>query len=161
MRSKSSSINYRRANMSERADLGGIKMRVSMMWPDYRRMLFDNPDAMVVNPADIQDGRVMVLESNGETAGFTTLSPRGDGDMQLSFYLDPGHWGDAIVTRRLFQGAMDEARTQGGRKLWVLTTEAAVSFYESQGFDKVGAVDTAEGPRVQLTFDLLETIGNA
>jgi GNAT superfamily N-acetyltransferase len=150
----------RTASLSERQSLTDIQVRVSLMWPDYRRRLFDDPQWIGVDEQRINEGRVLVIEERGEAAGFLTVEQREDGDAELRLFVDPNHWG-SDVPRLLVKAAADFARDDGADHLWVVTTEAAVAFYESFDFERAGHEDTAHGPHVALLLPLGDTIGNA
>lgn len=150
----------RTASLSERESLNDIQVRVSLMWPDYRRRLFDDPDWIGVDEQHIHEGRVLVIESRGEAAGFLTVHAREDGDAEIRLFVDPGHWGSNIP-HLLVEAAADFARDDGADHLWVVTTEAGVAFYEGFNFERAGQEITAHGPHVSLLRPLGDTIGNA
>lgn len=151
----------RPASLHESQDLRDIKVRVSLMWPDYRRLLLDDPDWTRIDERGIAEGRVLVIEAQGETVGFCTLHPGDAGDIDiLSYFVDPGQWG-SDPPRLLLDAAAAYARREGADHLWVTTTEAAVGFYESMGFERAGDVDTQYGKRTRLLRPLYDTVGNA
>ncbi len=152
----------RPANLAEREELQDIQVRVSLMWPEFRRRLLDNPDWIGVDEEHITEGRVLVLESHGQTAGFITVTPRTDGDAEISpMFLDPGHWGSADLPRVLFDAAASFAAEQGARALFVQTTESAVFFYENHRFVRAGENVTDDGPAITMRRNLTDTVGRA
>ena len=84
----------RAASLSDLRELSAIKMRTSLMWPPYRQTLLENPEWIMVPAEAVVEGRTLVIEARGETAGFATLEPRADGDCEVhNIFVDPGHWG--------------------------------------------------------------------
>lgn len=151
----------RPASLHESQDLRDIKVRVSLMWPDYRRLLLDDPDWTHIDERGIAEGRVLVIEAQGETVGFCTVQPRADGDSEVhSYFVDPGHWGGE-APRRLMDAAAAFAKSEGSDHLWASTTESAVFFYESLGFERMEDVDGEFDGRVCLLRPLYDTVGNA
>jgi GNAT superfamily N-acetyltransferase len=150
----------RTASLAERQSLNDIQVRVSLMWPDYRRRLLDDPHWIGVDEQRINEGRVLVVEARGEAAGFLTVHPREDGDAEIHLFVDPSHWG-SDMPRLLVEAAADLAREDGADHLWVVTTEAAVAFYESFDFERAGQEQTKHGPHICLLRPLGDTIGNA
>jgi GNAT superfamily N-acetyltransferase len=151
----------RPAQLDERDDLHGIQVRVSLMWPDYRQRLLDDPHWIGVDEAHINEGRVLVLEAQGEPTGFAVVRPRDDGDADLrSYFIDPGTWGGEMP-RLLMEAAVAHARANGAMHLWAYTTEDAATFYRNLGFERAGEVYTPQGPRIAMRRNLIGTIGNA
>lgn len=151
----------RPASLAERQALQDIQVRVSLMWPDFRRQLFEDPHWIGIDEQHIAEGRVLVIEARGETAGFLVVRPRADGDAEIrNIFVDPGHWG-SDTPRLLVEAAADFARDEGADHLWIVTTEAAVAFYEGFSFERAGHEETLYGARVSLLRSLSDTIGNA
>ncbi|MEZ5938862.1 MAG: GNAT family N-acetyltransferase [Hyphomonadaceae bacterium] len=138
-----------------------IQVRTSLMWPDYRQPLLEDPSWLDLPPRLFKENRILVVEEHGEPAGFAVVTPREDGDAQLErLMVCPGHWGNDAVSR-LFEASITKARTEGA---WVLHTDALESareFYETFSFVVGGRLETSKGPLFSMRRPVVGLPGTA
>lgn len=131
----------RPARLSDCNDLEGIQVRTSLMWPDFRRRLMDDPDWLDRPVEAVRKGEVLVLECAGEAIGFAALKRLSDGDQEIShLFICPGHWG-AASNRVLIEALIARAAREGAWSVWIETTREAAVFYESNGFSVTAGSD--------------------
>lgn len=124
----------RPARLSDRSDLEGIQVRTSLMWPDFRRRLMDDPTWLDGPVEAVRRGEALVLECGGEAIGFAALARRPDGDQEIScLFICPGHWG-APSNSVLIDALVERATREGAWSIWIETSREAAIFYESNGF---------------------------
>ena len=100
--------------------------------------------------AELRDGRMITLvaEADGEPAGYAQLSrgpaPAGVGSAApmevVRFYVDRP-WHGRGLAQALMAGAVDAARAEGARTLWLGVWERnprAIAFYHKCGFQDAG-----------------------
>lgn len=153
----------RAASQEDAADLARIHVR---SWQAAYRGLVDQA---FLDSLDVQSrterwdrilsqvrGRVLVVETSDEIAGFCALGPADQEDWGeiYSIYLAPEHWGVGLGRELLVAGelALSEAGYERAL-LWVLDgNPRARSFYERQGWElgkpirieNIGGVDLTE-----------------
>lgn len=100
---------------------------------------------------DRRDAIFLVAEDGGEIVGFAQAGPHADEPAIGSLYriyVHPDRWGAGIGTDLL--EAIEETLAAEFDRLWLAVlaeNEVGVSFYESQGFERVGVqeCDLEEG----------------
>jgi hypothetical protein len=151
----------RPARLSDCSELEGIQVRTSLMWPDFRRRMMDDPNWIAAPVDAIRTGRVLVVESRGETAGFAVLSRRADGDVEIDqYFLCPGHWGSE-ASAALFDGIAERMAQDGAWTIWATTTRAAAAFYEANGFVEDRKAPSRDEDEVRLQRRLHAFVGSA
>ena len=124
----------RPARLADLRELSAIKVRTSLMWPSFRRPLLDDPEWITVPAEAVAEGRTLVIEARGETAGFATLESRSDGDVEVhNIFVDPGHWG-STTPRDLIEALVAAAATRGAWAIWMVVPADTRAFYEASGF---------------------------
>ncbi len=137
-----STAHVRPARLSDCTDLEGIQVRTSLMWPDFRRRLMDDPDWLGRPVEAVRKGEVLVLESGGETIGFGAIARRPDGDQEIKhLFICPGHWG-AESNQVLIRALISRASAEGAWSVWIKTSRGAAAFYEASGFSVTEDLDT-------------------
>jgi ribosomal protein S18 acetylase RimI-like enzyme len=139
----------RDARPAERRDLEELQRRASLMWEEDRPYLLANPDTVELPLAHIAEGRVRVVEANGQALGFAVLLPR-DGDAVLEgLFVEPEHWRRGIA-RLLVEDAAARAHAQSLTALEVVANGNALGFYKKLGFTVCGTAQTPLGPAKRL-----------
>lgn len=118
------------------------------MAEEYRDALLAHPDAIALDPAEIEAGRVLVAQhqETGELLGFAAWLPRDHAAAELDgLFVEPAHW-RAGIGRRLVEAAAQAAAATGARRLHVAANPAAVAFYAGCGFIADGDTQTRFGP---------------
>ena len=147
----------RPARLSDHSDLEGIQVRTSLMWPDFRRRLMDDPSWLDRPLEAVRKGEALVLECGGEAIGFAALKRRTDGDQEISYlFICPGHWG-AASNRVLIDALVERATREGAWSVWIETSREAAIFYESNGF----SVTTGSDGVVRMQRPIHAVVGAA
>lgn len=153
-------VAVRPARLADITELSAIKIRTSLMWPAFRQTLLDDPEWIVISADAVAEGRTLVIEARGETAGFGILDPRADGDCEFrDIFVDPGHWGSP-APRRLIEALVDMAAARGAWSIWVITSPDARDFYLASGFEPVEGESPA-GETLRLRRDIRASVGHA
>jgi GNAT superfamily N-acetyltransferase len=135
----------RTAAPHERVALEDLQRRASLMWEEYRPYLLANPDVIELPLAQLQDGRVRVVEHQGRLAGFSALLPK-DGWHELDgLFVEPQLWGLGIG-RALVADALAIAWQAGASAIEVTANPRAEGFYTRLGFAFTGQAQTQFGP---------------
>jgi GNAT superfamily N-acetyltransferase len=147
-------MRIRPARPGEQAALEALQLRASTHHPDYREALLANPDAIELPARQIEDGRVLAAEIDGEVIGFSVALPRPDGDFELDgLFVEPLFWRGG-VGRVLVEAACAQARAAGSQALRVIANPTALGFYRRCGFVDAGAAETRFGPAPVMMLDL-------
>ena len=117
--------------------------RASTAVPDYREQLEENPEAIDLPLARIEQGRVIVAEGVEGTAGFLVLVIEDDQAELDGLFVEPHLWGRG-VGKTLVELAVHEALREG-LGLTVVAAPGARGFYEKCGFTVEGDTDTRFG----------------
>jgi GNAT superfamily N-acetyltransferase len=145
----------RQAHPAERAALVAIQLRASLIWAEYRADLEANPDAIVLLPDSIEEGRVRVAIVDGEPAGFAEWSVTSDEEWELEgLFVEPA-WMRHGIGALLVRDVVRLAREGGARSLAVVGNPNALVFYERAGFVQEGSVPTRFGPGIRMRLTLL------
>jgi GNAT superfamily N-acetyltransferase len=138
----------RLALLSEHAALEALQWRASLVADEYRDALLAHPDAIALDPSEIEAGRVLVAQhqETGELLGFAAWVPRDDAAAELDgLFVEPARWRSGIG-RRLVDAAAQAATAAGAGRLHVVANPAAVAFYAHCGFIADGGTQTRFGP---------------
>jgi ribosomal protein S18 acetylase RimI-like enzyme len=95
---------------------------------------------------DPGQSRVWVAERGGEVVGSIVMAAEADGRLQLRWFLVHPYCRSMGVGRRLLDGALDFARDNGARAvfLWTLhDLDAAIRLYRLNGFELTETVTRA------------------
>lgn len=150
----------RPAQVGDLRELSAIKVRTSLMWPSLRRPLLDNPEWIVIPAEAVAEGRTLVIEARGETAGFATLEPRADGDVEVhNIFVDPGHWG-STTPRDLVEALVAAAAARDAWAIWMVVPSDMRDFYEGSGFLEDDAA-SAGGDMLRLRRIIRSGVGRA
>lgn len=131
-----------RLRPATRADSGAVRALVFGVLAEYG--LSPDPagadlDLMDLEASYIRSGGwfAVIEDVSGTIVGSVGLLPVGEGIMELrKMYLAKGHRGSGLG-RRMLEGALEEARRRGIRKVTLETAEVlreAVALYERYGF---------------------------
>lgn len=154
-------IDVRPARLADITELSAIKIRTSLMWPPFRQTLMDDPEWIEIPTQAIADGRTLVIEARGETAGFATLEHRPDGDCEFhNIFVDPGHWGSP-TPRRLIDALVDLATARGAWAVWAVVSADSRVFYEASGFEAVDMGSAQPGADMRLRREIRSGVGRA
>jgi GNAT superfamily N-acetyltransferase len=138
----------RPALLSEHAALEALQRRASLVAEEYRDALMAHPDAIALDAAEIEAGRVLVAQhqETGELLGFAAWVPRDDAAADLDgLFVELAHW-RAGIGRELVDAAAQAAAAAGAGRLHVIANPAAVAFYTRCGFIADGETQTRFGP---------------
>jgi GNAT superfamily N-acetyltransferase len=137
--------------MADLPALTDVFVRASLSnWRD-RDVLLAHPDALVLEPDGVAEGRTRVATQEEDIVGFAT-SRLADGVLDLEdLFVDP-EWMRHGIGRQLVQDVAAIARTGGIERLVVAANPHALAFYEALGFVADGVVETRFGsaPRMHL-----------
>jgi GNAT superfamily N-acetyltransferase len=144
----------RHASAEEAPELELLQRRSSDVWEAYREQLAANPDAIELPESFIDNGWVRVAVDEAETPiGFSVVVPTNGPAHELDgLFVEPAHMRRG-VGRALVEDAAARASGQGAEYLEV-TAGPAQGFYETVGFDLVGAAETRFGPAVRMRREL-------
>jgi ribosomal protein S18 acetylase RimI-like enzyme len=106
----------------------------------------------------------LVGEQAGEIEGFATAGPVADGERSPAradafvsrLYVDPDCWGRGIGTA-LIRRVTNRLQEAGHERVWLevfAENDAGRGFYESLGFERVGAVEEPFGDEERTTIHL-------
>jgi GNAT superfamily N-acetyltransferase len=124
---------------------------------------------LTVEPRDIQDHVVRLLETAGGARGFYFLRPRelgevpGGAEAELElFYVDPAAIGRGYG-RALWRDMVVSARGCGYKRVTIDSDPHAEGFYRAMGARRIGEVPSGsiEGRRLPLMLVELEAAGGA
>lgn len=136
----------RDAVVSEQKQLEALQWRASLANAGDREALLAHPDAIQLPIDQIAAGTVFVSERDGVIAGFASVLPRPDGNVELDgLFVDP-EVRRCGVGRSLVDHCAEIARAQGSAALCVIGNPHASDFYTACGFIVVGVTETRFGP---------------
>lgn len=131
----------RLAKSSECGSLTALALRSKAYWGYDPRFLQACRGELTVNPAAAAAGRVVVLVEEDTPLGFYALDSgerRDEAEISL-FFVEPAVIGRGIG-RVLWEHAVAKARSQGVRRLKVLSDPFALGFYRAVGATLSGKV---------------------
>lgn len=134
----------RAARPEECATLSALALRSKAYWGYDPRFIQACRDELAVSPAGIAAGRVVVLVEAGSPLGFYALDPgerRDEAELSLLF-VEPAAIGRGLG-RALWDHAVAKARTQGLRRLKILSDPFALGFYRAVGATLSGKIRSA------------------
>lgn len=138
-------LGVRPARADEREALEALQWRASLANDGDRPHLEANPDAIHLPLEQIERGKVLVAELDGQIVGFAAVvSGELDG-----LFVEPRLWRRGVGTA-LVDVATHEAR-KSGLALTVTANPHALSFYENRGFRDEGQVQTRFGPGIRMS----------
>ncbi|HXD56521.1 MAG TPA: GNAT family N-acetyltransferase [Thermoleophilaceae bacterium] len=143
-------LRIRNAAGPEAPVLEALQRRSSDVWAEYRAQLAAHPDAIDLPQSFIDSGWVRVaVEGNETPIGFSVVIPSDGAVHELDgLFVEPAHMRRG-VGRALVEDAATRASGEGAELLEV-TAGPAQRFYETVGFQLVGATDTRFGPAVRM-----------
>ena len=134
------------ARVDELESLEALQWRASLANPGDREAILTHPDAIVIPPGQIADGRVFVAERAGIVLGFAAVLDRDDGQTELDgLFVEPTLW-RAGVGRLLVERAKEYSRDRAATWLHVTGNPHAEGFYQACGFLTYGSTETQFGP---------------
>ncbi|MGC1379662.1 MAG: GNAT family N-acetyltransferase [Candidatus Baltobacteraceae bacterium] len=152
------SLDIRFGSPDERAALEDLQRQASLVWPDYRDALLTHPDAIHLPPAQLDERRVRVAESDLEVVGFSVvLLPVARIAEVDGLFVKPSCWGRGIG-RALMVDAMAIARAEGALALEVTANPRAEGFYTKCGFIRTGSASTRFGPALRMRCTVAESV---
>lgn len=150
----SAHLEIRTADLGERGRLEQLQLRASLVWARDREALRSHPDAVAIGSSAIEEGRVRVLERDGEVLGFSERSRLSAREWELEgLFVDPEALRSGHGTRLLID-LYELAHDEGVRWISVTANPGAVPFYEARGFERRGEVRTRFGPALRMRVDL-------
>lgn len=143
-------IVLRPARPDERAALEALQRRASIASGRYRQALSDNPDAIDLPDAQIQNGSVTVAERGGAVVGFAVVLQRQDVEVELDgLFVEPEAFRNGVGSA-LLRAAERAAWSRGAAWLHVIAGPDGLAFYAAHGFEFVGEASTRFGPASAL-----------
>jgi GNAT superfamily N-acetyltransferase len=138
----SQTLTIRAARPEDAAILTDLTLRSKAHWGYDAQFMDDVRSEMVVRPEQIERDWIYVLEAAGKICGYYDLEKRDDGMIWLeSLFIAPDAMGQGIG-RRLWDHAVQSARTLGFSRLEFESDPNAEGFYL-----KMGAVRISEQPK--------------
>jgi putative acetyltransferase len=147
-------LKVRPADLTERTKLEELQLRSSLAVAEDAEVaarMHSRPIA--IGGGAIEEGRVRLLERDGELLGFSEWSRTSRREWELeSLFVDRGAMRAGHGTR-LLTDLIELARHQGVRRISVTANPEAVPFYEARGFERLGEVRTEFGPAMRMQLD--------
>ncbi len=144
----------RQAGLVDHPALAALYRRASLANDGDREVLLAHPEALKLSTQDIEAGHVIVAETDGEIAGFSTVIPLDGGAAEMSaLFVDPKLWKQGLG-RGLVERAADRARGNGADALLVDGNPHAEEFYLACGFVTTGVAETEFGTGLRMQLDL-------
>jgi N-acetylglutamate synthase-like GNAT family acetyltransferase len=139
----------------ERAALGDLHRRSSMVWEEDRAQLEAHPEVFGVSAFAIAERRVRVaVGTGGELLGFSVVGDSGRGVCELQdIFVEPGVMQTGIGTA-LVEDAVAGHRAAGFKEMTVIAAARTFGFYEGLGFAMGEPVMTRFGPAARLRRSL-------
>lgn len=135
-------LHLRPARPDECAALEALQFRASTFHPEYRQMILDHPEVIVLPDDQIADGHVIVAEDADGRRGFAVVLPREDGQAELDgLFVEPDRWRGG-VGRAMVDWAEAYAASFGATRLCVIANPTALDFYRAVGFVQTGEMKT-------------------
>lgn len=148
-------VRIREARAEEAAALEDLQRHASLQWDEYRADLLAHPDAIEVEPNDVEGGGFRVAVRGDRRLGFSAVLDPVDGIVELDgLFVDPASWHGG-VGRALVVDAAQRAAQRGAGSIRVVANPRAVGFYERVGFAATGVdVPTRFGPGREMVLPL-------
>jgi len=129
--------------------LTNVFVRASLSNRGDREALLAHPEALVMEPDGVAEGRTRVATQTDDIVGFaTTVLLDGALDLQ-DLFVDPD-WMRHGIGRALVRDTADIARRRGIESVVVTANPHAMAFYEAVGFVPDGEVETLFGPGLRM-----------
>jgi len=146
----SSEIHIRAATPGEADALSALAFRSKAHWGYEPAFLEACRPELTITADQIARAEVYVLEAEGQVIGFYSLSPRVDGEIELShLFVDPSHVSRGFG-KALGQHAVETARALGHRELIIQGDPHARAFYRAMGARQVGEIPSTAWPARML-----------
>jgi GNAT superfamily N-acetyltransferase len=142
-------IRFRAARVDEQAALEELQRRASLAVKAHRAALLAHPDAIELPVGQIEEGNVVVAESDGGVVGFAAVLWEGEAAELDGLFVEPAFWRQGIG-RGLIDRAVALAVGKGAVMLRVVAGQEARGFYEAMGFVLVGEAVTRFGPALRM-----------
>ncbi len=145
----------RRAEPADHGAVEALQRRASLANADYRAQLLAHPDALGLDPAEIDAGRVLVAaEPDGLTGYANWILGGAEGEAELDgLFVDPDRWRSGIG-RALVEAVAEAVREHGCARMTVAVNPAAIDFYRRCGFVQTGETQTRFGPAPTMARSL-------
>lgn len=138
----------RPAREAEASALTELALRAKASWGYDEDFLAACRAELTVTGADIRGGTryFTVIEAGGRVAGFHSLRPTPEGDVELvSLFVDPPYQRQGYGSR-LLAHALGVARRMGASRLWFGGDPQAAGFYQAAGAHRIGQVASGSLP---------------
>lgn len=143
----------RPARPGEVEELTDLAMRSKAYW-GYDQAFMDACRAeLTITPQYLDENPTFVQEDAGRVVALYSLEPmEADGEIELGMlFVDPGAIGRGHGAQ-LFDHACREAANLGSRTLWIQSDPDAEGFYQSQGAETVGHLESRSLPGRMLPW---------
>ena len=142
-------VRIRLARSDEQLALEELQRRSSLALGEYNEQLEAHPEAIELPLQQIERGKVLVAEVDGEVTGFAAVLIEGNHSELDGLFVEPEHWRRGIGAA-LIDAAAHEARRKG-LSLMVVANPSAREFYEKCGFAVEGEAETRFGPALRMS----------
>lgn len=153
----------RRARTEEAAALTDLALRSKAHWGYSAAFMAAVRAELTVDPAEVGRHPTFVAADRSSLAGFYTLRPRPDGEIELADLFVAPEWIGRGCGRALLAHARDQARALGHRTMVVQSDPYAEGFYLRAGGRLVGTEPSGSIPGRRLPllrFDLAAAGGD-
>lgn len=138
---------YRRAGADDLPALNALIQASRAYEGRYRAML----DGYAITAAQADRDLIVLVEADGEVAGFYSLIVEGEPELDLMFVADAAQGGG--LGARLFGHMRREAMARGMTAVKIVSHPPSVGFYEKMGAHRVG--ETAPAGRIDWVRPIL------
>jgi GNAT superfamily N-acetyltransferase len=139
------SVSIRQASPSEAELLTELALRSKGHWGYDAEFLRDCRIDLTLTPDYVASSPVYVVEDEGRTAGFYSLSGEGSEVELMHLFVEPWAIGRGFG-KLLFQHAVETARALGFERLVIGSDPFALDFYKAMGARVVGEVASIVRP---------------
>ncbi|MEV6901956.1 GNAT family N-acetyltransferase [Amycolatopsis sp. NPDC051372] len=123
----------------EAADLSALTLRSKAHWGYDEAFLEACRTELTLRPDDLVAGKATVAQIGERVVGFYTLAGQAPEGELACLFVEPDHIGTG-VGRRLWQHAVDTARTLDFQRLIIGSDPFAEDFYRKMGAVRIGSV---------------------
>ena len=147
---------YRRALDSEYKILGQLSYESESYWQYSQAFIDIFKEKYNITAEWIKQYQVRVLEVKGEVIGFWGAKPYGKKLELEYFYIEVGHIGKGYG-KLLWKDLLSWCKTQGILEIEFVRSEQVIPFYEKQGAQVIGKVNSEiDGRTIPLLSYKLE-----
>lgn len=130
-------MRLRKARVEEAQTLTELALRSKRSWGYDEPFIQAIMDDMVVRPEYLEHDYAMVAEEHGALVAYSILRVENDEAYLRDLFVDPPYMSKGIGAR-LFEDALEFARSRGAKRLSLTADPNAVQFYERWGMRVVG-----------------------